>query len=177
MRCAIWLAAITLCACDPQPPVSGPTIDIVTLCSAGYGVSLSTEIAAEMDAVAIGGSVSAKLKQTLKGLIFAGADLSDANVLSGYDGYLDCVKQRTQRDDFIVALETRRDLILSFLSGRGYTNDDLAELTNLMGQHITATRNGQLQNAHELHNRINFELIALGVSSAENEGPVAFYDL
>ena len=174
---AVCLAAIGLCACVQEEFVSRDTSDIVAFCSAGYGVTLSTELAAELDAVAMGGSVSAELEQTLKGLIFAGADLSDANVLSGYEGYLDCVQQRKQRDDFIAALETRRDLVLSFLSGRGYSNDDLAELTELVGQHIEATRAGRFQTAHELHNRINFELVALGISSAGGEGPVAFYEL
>lgn len=174
---AFSLAVISLCACDRPPVVSPPTADIVAICSAGYGVSLSSELKAEVNAVAQGGSISAELEQTLKGQIFAGADLSDANVLSGYQGYLDCVQQRQGRDDFIAALKTRRDLVLSFLSGRGYSNRELAELTGLIEQHIEATQSGQLQTAHDLHNQINFEIIALGISSADSDGPVAFYEL
>ena len=177
MRREVWFILAGLCACDTPPLITQKTSETVAICSAGYGVTLNAELAAEVNAVEQGGAVSAKLEQSLKGHIFAGADLSDETVLSGYEGYLDCVQQRKGQADFISALESRRDLVLSFLSGRGYSTNELAKLTELIQKHISATRAGEFQTAHDLHNQINLELIALRISNVESDGPVAFYDL
>ncbi len=151
-------ALLTVVGCSPTNTLSEETKDLIALCSAGIGLKLDIGLSTELDLFANGGSISSETSNEIRGAIFRGSNLSDAEVERAYSNYLGCIRGEKRQDEYLALLELRRDTVRRELSALGVTPDEIESLTDLMSDHIAATRNKDTVLAHELHRKINFEI-------------------
>lgn len=165
---AAVLACLALASCGPTnvDPIDKNTRNRIAVCSAGIGLDLSSELQAELSEFSLGGTLSAKTRQQIRGTIFNDTSISDIERSAAFDAYLACIRQQTQLDHYIETLESRRQVVLRELLVGGLPNSEVESIADLTSRHITATRTGNYVLASDLYRQIT-----LAISEAQRERP------
>lgn len=158
-----------------EEDISSETKNLIAQCSAGIGLRLEGALQAEVEKLAVSGSLSASAEQEIRGAIFAGADLSDAETQEAFNSYIDCVTGKKQVAEYVELLELKRERILAKLTKLNVDEVNIAEIDSLIARHIDATKNGNVILAHELHTQINAEIVTAFMSAAEGSASLELY--
>jgi hypothetical protein len=138
---------------------SKATLEIISVCSAGYSIALDAGVQVEVADVAEGrvkGSV--QLAKRLQGAFMTLAKVSEERAVELYRSYINCVQAQRSVAELLAILRQRHDKIATQLSEDGL-NGELDAFRALYARYVEEIQANQRVAAHETGREIQTLLI------------------